>query len=471
MRIALAFGSYLRNIGKFPELAQFNMVAERTPTQLEQPMALIARPGLQTFATVGSGGIRGINRKAGLFSEAAMIVASDEVYLLSSDATSALQTGTLETRKGRVQIAMGRDPDGNSQARIVDGTRIYLVTGGTVTAEAFPAAGLTEGATSVAYLRQFWFAAAAGTQQVYYLVPGDTDWNALDFASAEYQPDPIQDIAILGEQIWLLGSASTEVWALTGQTSPALQPYGGLAWNIGCKARDSVCVVQDRLIWVTDTGDVRMTSGGEPQVISNHGISEQIRKSDPSLIQAWTFSVDQHYYYVLSLENQTWIYDMVYQLWTRANSLGYPYWRAGQGCDVSGNAYAADILPNSNVVWKMNPEYLHDAGDEMQRVCTAFFEVRDGRLACGNVSIVMSAGQGTQTGQGSDPVVQMRYSDTYGQTFTDWKSAPSGNVGDYGYRVRWNRLGLLQSPGRYFQFRVSDPVTYRMSDARLNEVL
>lgn len=471
MKVPISSGAYLRQVGKFPELVLMNMVPERTPTQIETPIALIARPGLMDFATVGSGSIRGINRKTGLFNEDAIIVSGEEVYALSSNATTALQTGPLETDMGRVQIAMGRDADGNSQARIADGTRLYLVTGGTVTAEQFPSITETEGASSIAYIRQFWLAVKVGSQQVYYLVPGDTEWNALDFASAEYQPDPMVCIAILGEQIFLLGAASTEVWALTGETSPALAPYGGLAWNVGCKARDTVVNVRNTLIWVSDRGEVVQTTGGEPQIISDYGLAEQIRNSDPSALKAWTYSVDQHTYYILGLEDQSWCFDIANQTWQRASTIGFGYWRAGLGCDVSGNAYAADIYPGSNVIWKVAPDRMLDGDDPIIRTSTSFLELRDGKLACGNISIVCSAGQALQVGQGSDPLVGLRWSDDYGQTWSDWRDIPSGRIGQYSYRVRWNRLGLIQSPGRFFQVRSSDPITFRLSDMRMNEVL
>lgn len=471
MKISLAFGSDTRRVGKFPPITQTNMLAEKTSTQLESPIALIPRPGLTAFATVGDGPIRHMNRKSGLFNEAAVVVSREKVFLLSANAIATQQTGTLSTTAGHVQIAMGRDSNGDSLARIADGARLYLVSGGTVTAENFPSAIETAGADSVAYLRQFWFAVKSGTAQVYYLVPGDTVWNALDFATAEYQPDPIICIAVLGEQIFLLGAASTEVWALTGSTSPALAPYGGLAWNIGCLSRDSAVNVRDSLIWVTDTCDVVQTFGSTPQVISTPGISEQIRQSDADQIDAWSFIMDQHMYYVLTLSTQTWIYDMTTQLWSRADSVGYDFWRAGIGCAVAGQAYAADILPGSAMVWTVDPDSLTDDGDGISRVCTGFFEMRDGKLACGNVSIVCSAGQGNIIDPGANPVVQMRYSDSYGQTWSEWKNAELGKAGEFEYRVRWNRLGLLRSPGRYFQFRTSDPVIFRMTDIRMNEVL
>lgn len=468
--VNLTYGAYLRS--NFPPLTQLNMVAERTASQIQNPLALIVRPGLDAFAEVGDGPLRGINRKAGLFDEAAVVVSGDGVFTLSPGGVVTQKIGMLSTDKGRVQIALGRDSDGNSQARIADGQRLYLVSGNTVVPENFPSASETDGADSIAYIRQFWLAVKAGTQQVYYLVPGDTDWNALEFASAEYQPDPIIDIGILGDQIFLLGSASTEVWSLTGTTAPAIAPYGGLAWDLGCKGRDTVCNMRGMsLIWVTDKCEVVQSFGSTPQVISDNGLSEQIRKSDPRDLRAWTFSIDQHVYYVLSLTDQTWIYDTTTKLWTTASSLGLSYWRAHLGTDLAGDAYALDSAGGSSSVWKVNPDSLTDVGDEIIAQAVAFYETKNAREACGNITLICQEGVGLQTGLGEVPLILMSWSDDQGKTWVDWKPSSLGRAGQYEHRVRWNRLGLIRAPGRYFRFRRSDPVVYRMSDVRMNEQL
>ena len=468
--VPFSFGAYHRT--GFPPLTQTNMLAERTASQITNPMALIVRPGLDNFANVGEGPLRGINRKTGLFNESAVVVSRDEVFTLGPSGAVTQQTGVLETTANRVQIAMGRDSDGLSQARIADGERLYLVANGMVISEQFPSATETDGADSIAYIRQFWLAVKAGTQQVYYLVPGDTEWNALEFASAEYQPDPIICIGILGDQIFLLGSASTEVWALTGSTAPAIAPYGGLAWDLGCKARDTVCNMRgSSLIWVTDKCEVVQSFGSTPQIISDNGLAERIRRSSPQGLRAWTFSIDQHIYYVLSLEAETWVYDVTTKLWSNSASFDRSYWRAHLGTDVSGDAFALDAQAGSNQVWKVNPDTQTDAGYPIIATATAFHELKSGRDGCGNISIIASVGTGLQEGQGSNPIVELRWSDDQGQTWTDWKRTGLGRVGNYEKRVRWNRLGQIRAPGRYFQFRRSDPVVFRLSDVRMDEQL
>ncbi len=78
----------------------------------------------------------------------------------------------------------------------------------------------------------------------------------------------------------------------------------------------------------------------------------------------------------------------------------------------------------------------------------------------------MKTGIGLVSGQGSDPLVELRYSDDGGDT---WTSAGLRSAGGLGHReavVEWQRLG--SSTDRVFEFIVSDPVPWRVIDAYLD---
>lgn len=449
----------------FPGFPQLNVFAEKTPTSSDKPYALVGRPGLEEFARVGNGPIRALHRKAGLFDGGSIILSDETVYKLAANGTQTPFTGTIPG-KARVSIASGQDADIQDVARIATPDRMYKVLGGAVTAEGFPSVGETEGAVAVRYVRGFWVAIKVDSQQAYYLVPGDPDWTALSFASAEYAPDKLVAVEILGDQIWFLGEATTEVWALTGEASPAMQPYGGLNFDIGCRARDAACVVVDSLIWVGNDCAVYLSNGGVPKIISDNGLAEQIRKSDPHALRAWGFSLDQHVYYVLTLEDQTWIFDSSTGFWNPANSKGYNYWRAHIGSDVSSSALAADALPNNPQIWRVTPDKLTDAGDEIERLVTAFYEWKGPRARCNSVSVLCELGN---TAQIEAPQVGMRYSDDQGKTWSDWLFRSLGQIGQYSMRPTWARLGEIKPPGRLFQFRSTDPAVIRFSDVLVNE--
>lgn len=65
-----------------------------------------------------------------------------------------------------------------------------------------------------------------------------------------------------------------------------------------------------------------------------------------------------------------------------------------------------------------------------------------------------------------EPVVEMRYSDDGGHTWSNVKTAGLGFTGDYRKRVIWRRLG--KSRNRIYEIACSDPVSLRMVDAFIN---
>ncbi len=69
----------------------------------------------------------------------------------------------------------------------------------------------------------------------------------------------------------------------------------------------------------------------------------------------------------------------------------------------------------------------------------------------------MEAGVGLTTGQGSDPIVRMDYSDDGARTFTSETQRKYGKIGVYGQRVVWRRQGDFPV-SRVVRFSGSDPV-------------
>jgi hypothetical protein len=312
----------------FPSVPTVNCIAEKDPTDPQAPVALIARPGLEAFEQVGTAPIRAMFQKAGLFGNAALVVASGIVYALTSGGAITAQTGASIPGANLLDMDAGLDADLKSVARIATGSALFKLIDGAVTQETFPDSG-NAGATSVAFLSGHWLASVPGGDYIYYLLPGAASWTALEFAAAEYAADPLICIRAVGEIAWLLGSASLEGWRVTGEASPPLAPYGGLKFDIGCRTKDAAVNCRGTLIFVDTDCSVRMTEGGEPTIISDNGLAEQIRRTSAMDLRASFFVKDQHPVYVLTLgTDATWLYDLASQAWTRANSLGYDFWRA-----------------------------------------------------------------------------------------------------------------------------------------------
>jgi hypothetical protein len=463
-RILLAQGAGVRDVGRFPEFATLNMILEQTSSDQETGVALIGRPGQDEFADTGGGPSRAVFKKAGLFGGDWLVVHGQTLFRISTSATVVAAVGTIPGT-GRVRIAAGPNADGDSEARIVNGDAIYLFDGTTVTQEAFPD---DAGVTDILYIRGFWIAIRTGTQQLYSRVPGDTVWDPITFTSAEYQPDLAVALAALGDTVIVLGETSTEPFALTGTAANPIEPYGGSAQDVGVRNRDTVISFAGA-VWAVgnDCSVYKFTPQGRK--VSNPGIAERIRKTSAADLRMWGFTQDEHAYVVVTLSDETHVYDDTNDRWQRWRSNGYNFFRGHLGVEVSGKVLCADALPSSGLLWLLNPEKLTDAGDEIERMVSGYVEVKGGSVSCNNVTLRCAVGVGTATGQGVNPRVGMSYSDDDGRTWDEWMWRDLGKVGKYETEVRWNSLGTIKAPGRHFRWRITDPVQVRITDARMNE--
>jgi hypothetical protein len=67
--------------------------------------------------------------------------------------------------------------------------------------------------------------------------------------------------------------------------------------------------------------------------------------------------------------------------------------------------------------------------------------------------------------EGVDPQVMLRFSNDGGKTWGTEMMRSAGKVGEYGKRVRWERLGRARR--RVFEISTSDPVPYRITGAAI----
>jgi hypothetical protein len=462
--IPLSLGSSKRSL--MPEAVLLNAYVEPAPTQQEKPQAVRSRPGFTAFQTVGASRARCFAQKAGLFSDSAVVLSDQTAYLLSSGGVVTAFTGTV-AGTGPVDAALGQDADLNAVARLATGSALYKVTeaDGAVL-EAFPSVG-GPGASSICYHRGFWLAAEVGTDQVFFQVPGDTTWDALSFASAEYAPDPIVALRSRGDQIALLGQVTTEIWALTGEASPAIAPTGGLAFDFGCRSAASAVNAAGKLLWVDNNGLVRLFEGGEATAISDAGLAEQIMAVDAADLRASWYPFEGHQFYVLTLgSDSTWVYDLTTGHWHTQGTQGYDYLRPNMFATLGDGVFAADSA--SNQIYRVDAGSRLDGASSFPVRFTAFAELSEGQAPCANLRLLCETGQAPRTGQGSDPIIRMRHSDDEGASWSRWKDAGFGLTGQAAKRIQWNGLGTIKPPGRIFEFLISDPVGRRFSDARMN---
>jgi hypothetical protein len=77
-------------------------------------------------------------------------------------------------------------------------------------------------------------------------------------------------------------------------------------------------------------------------------------------------------------------------------------------------------------------------------------------------------GVGLVVGQGNDPEAMLRWSDDGGHTWSNEHWRKMGQIGQYGYRTIWRRLGMtLKLRDRVYEVSGTDPVKIAIMGAEL----
>lgn len=334
----------------------------------------------------------------------------------------------------------------------------------------------------------------------YWIEPGDTFVNTSSFATAEMLPDQLLSIRVIGDQIYMIGRETTEVWYVTGDADAPFRRAIGRSYNIGAVEATDI-VVDDTLFVVSSNYITYQFSGGNPSRVSDNSVEELVRKyvknqtlNTFDTMYTSTFTVDGHIYFVLGLgKTGTRVYDSITQKWLdwhNSDNVGY----LNQHAFIPSNSnldypYICAAI-NGNGLWFVDPEYLLDDINETQStyiksIVTAGVPMRMREtVKCNEVYLTGSVGQSIfelyflLDGDGTqliDPdgaflfefdldgvinltigagFVTMEYSDDNGRTWVKADADIPIMSGDYNQEVVWRSIGLIQAPGRLF--RITD---------------
>lgn len=139
-------------------------------------------------------------------------------------------------------------------------------------------------AQALAQVSGFVLVSQANSQQFFWLNPGEVTIDPLNFANKESSPDNIVSMKTVGDQVLMIGEASTENWYATGDLQAPFAPIEGRVYQHGA-IEGTPCIVGDAVMLVADDGVAYSigylaggTAPGGVNRISNHGIEERIRR-------------------------------------------------------------------------------------------------------------------------------------------------------------------------------------------------
>lgn len=460
--IRLGQYAYRRADGLFPSINLLNVYFERSPTNLKDQVALLTRPTLTRFSSVGSGPIRCVFRQEGAFNGDALVVSGTVLYRVDSNGGS-LNLGNVPGM-GVVEIAASTDG-----AIIANDGALLQTDGITVTAKTFP---LNQLVRSVGYINGYFLAVPIDSHRIYYtdLLTGEFD--ATRYISAERYPDNLEKIIVTSDEIWGMGKSSTEVFVPTGidtATQPPFQRVEGRLYKKGLINRATAVELDNTVFWAgqsQDGGWAVYKGDAVPVVVSDAGIAERLKRADPASLTAWSFGIPGHSFYVLGAGTEgTWACDVTTGGWYEWGSLNRQQWRAYVGRGAwDGSVLAGDI--EDGVLWLLDVDGVDDDGVALKQIVTAGAPVADTRITNSNVTLDCAVGQAAI---GEEVFLNLRFADDQGRTWQDEGDVSLGLTGQYLERARWDRLGLMTPPVRIYEWTTTSRARMRFSAARVND--
>lgn len=275
--VPLGVGQWVRNRADAPSVPVINRFFEDNPVNTDEKVALIERPALVEIINAGSGPGRRLFRQKGFCGGDLFHVSGNDLYRHHIDTTTRAITTTHIT--GFIDGTGAPDMCAtNGYLFITDGFTLQY-TNGTAALATIDTSGIGSVAfSSIDVFDLFVLCAVAGSDMFYWLQPGATTFNALDFATAERFPDKILQIRVVGDEFWLLGEKSIEVWRATGDGAAPFERIEGRAFNFGVWGGTGVRMKDTSVIVVGDDGTV-FNIAGTPSVISNPAIAEKTRNA------------------------------------------------------------------------------------------------------------------------------------------------------------------------------------------------
>lgn len=410
--------------------------------------AIYGGPGLQEFADVGSGPIRGVYQ----FNEVLFVVSGATLY-------SVDESGD-ETEIGSIA---GYDPvdfsDNGSQLTIVSDSTSYVYTESTGVLSPINDTDFRR-ASSTGFLKQTTIFTVHDTSVFITSALSDsTDFDALDVATAEAKPDKLRRVVVSGNEALFFGVRSMEPYYFSGKPNGVpLTPVANGSIEYGLAGRDAYWVADNSVHWLSHILDVRSLREGAA-VIADPAITTLIQSwTDPGSARGFSFQFGGHEFGGLRHAQGCVIYDHSTRLWHTRKSFGMDTWRVASSVWCYNKNIMGDA--SNGKLWTLSPDVYAEGSDPLVRqLVTATLGPGGAPFTLDKVELEVGVGVGLATGQGSDPKIYMQLSRDGGHTWGARLERSMGLMGKRLTRVIWQGpFGDFPPHGGVIRFGVSDPV-------------
>ena len=304
------------------------------------------------------------------------------------------------------------------------------------------------------------------------------DYGVQMYFNAESSSDKVTAIYSVGALLTLYGPSSIEFW-MRGD-SESYQTWQRTSYTInkeqGLEAKYSLASVNQTQFCI-GTGKanakcVLMIEGTKVSKISEEWLDRILNDSEISDTRAWTYSKNNHSFYIFTIGNETYCYDIMTGEWHIRSSRNYytsqnkkymPLYAAWfdnkivTGCCENGNLYVLD------------ENYYREDFDSEHSL--PLYRVRQTPVITADykpfvlyeMALEVNSGAIENYGQLSKCLLQV--SNDGGYTFGNVIEAALGEKGQYFARLRWLNMGMLRQCVLKVMF--SEDSDFVISDATL----
>lgn len=447
-------GSLSKNV---PEVKLVNLYLAQNPLT-PSGVSYISRPSVsQVLATLPTSPIRGIFYQQGWLNDTLFVVSGDTLY-------SVKETGTF-TVVGKVPgTSLCHFCSTSFHTLILSDGIVYLFDGSGVTSVAAPDNLLF---SDVSSLNNYFVLVVNQSNKFFWIAPGDDFIDPLSFASAESNPDYLQSVKTVSDELWFLGNTTTEVWSPSGDSNAPFLRVSGRVFNSGCVSNlSAVSALVDTLpciIWVSPSNEVLLGQGGVNKISTD--FVEEVLK-DSAYYRSWYFRRQRNDFYVLSTDKLTLVYDLSAQTWYKWSTFNLPYWFATTGVQKNGTVFVTDILTSSNI-YTLEEQAKDNVTDWL--VCEVSGIIPNptrASIACNSLDV--GANFGYASIYGTSPIIELRWSDDQGANWATYLQNVLGARGSTKEEVSFRSLGRINQPGRLIEIRFSGVDNFRLDYINMN---
>lgn len=413
-------------------------------------------PGLLLFGANAGGYDRGMFESKGILYK----VTGTSLYSVSA---------------GGIHTSLGTIPGGNRCIFGAIGDSIIIVTGGIPYVwDGSTLAAITdvdlETPNSVAVLNNQAIFDGNGGRFVVSAAGDGTDIPALNYATAESDADDIVRVYALRQNLLAFGDKTIQPYWNTGEGSPPFDPIITGNIFVGLGALHSVANNTTVCYFFGDDDQDYVLQGYNAAVISTEAMAREFATyGTTSDAIGWCMTVQGKNFRVLAFpsENKTWIYQEGGEWFELSSGADGGRWMANSYAYCFRKHLIADYR-NGNI-YELDDNTYTENGDPIIRTRDSaplhggLFKSPGKRLEMNRFELILETGGGLISGQGSDPVVMLSFSDDGGRTFGTESWGTVGKLGEFQHKVEWFALGSFEM--RIIRITTSDPVYYSIYSA------